>query len=45
VDPTLPANYVNFLFVNGACLVPAYGVRADVEARERLQNALPDHDV
>ncbi|MFW5816385.1 MAG: agmatine deiminase family protein [Wenzhouxiangella sp.] len=45
VDPTLPANYVNFLFVNGACLVPAYGVAADVEARELLQAALPDREV
>lgn len=45
VDPTLPANYVNFLFINGACLVPSYGVAADVEARERLQAALPDRAV
>jgi agmatine/peptidylarginine deiminase len=45
VDPTLPANYVNFLFVNGACLVPAYGVPADAEARELLQAALPDREV
>ena len=40
VDPTLPANYANFLFVNGACLVPAYGVAADLEARDILAEAL-----
>ncbi len=45
VDPTLPANYVNFLFVNGACLVPAYGIDADVEARDILQRALVERDI
>lgn len=45
VDPTLPANYANFLFVNNACLVPAYGVDADAQARAVLQDALPDHTV
>lgn len=44
-DPSLPANYVNFLFVNGACLVPAYGVPADTLARERLTPALPEHAI
>ena len=45
VDPALPANYVNFVFVNGACLVPAYGGRADEQACARLRNALPNHAV
>ena len=45
VDPTLPANYVNFLFVNGACLVPAYGVPADADALKVLADALPEHEV
>lgn len=40
VDTTLPANYANFLFINGACLVPAYGVPADSEARDILARAL-----
>ncbi|MGY6587209.1 MAG: agmatine deiminase family protein [Wenzhouxiangella sp.] len=44
-DPELPANYANFLFVNGACLVPAYGVAADSDARALLARALPGHDV
>ena len=44
-DPSLPANYANFLFVNGACLVPAYGVAADSEARTMLGLALPEREV
>ena len=45
VDPDLPANYANFLFINGACLVPAYGVPADGQAREILAAALPKHRI
>ncbi len=44
-NPDLPCNYVNFLFVNGACLVPAYGVDNDEQARVLLDQALPDHQV
>ena len=32
----LPAGYANFLVINGAVLVPAYGDPADAVARERL---------
>ncbi|TVQ33656.1 MAG: agmatine deiminase family protein, partial [Wenzhouxiangella sp.] len=45
VDPALPANYVNFLFVNGACLVPVYGVAADQQACAILEQALPEHRI
>jgi agmatine/peptidylarginine deiminase len=45
IDQTLPANYVNFLFVNDACLVPAYGADSDDEARAILDEALPDHAI
>lgn len=45
VNPSLPANYVNFLFVNDACLVPAYGSKNDEEARAILAEALPDREV
>lgn len=41
----LPATYANFLFVNGALLVPTYGVPQDKEALEILQKALPDREV
>jgi agmatine deiminase len=38
----LPATYVNFLFVNGALLVPTFGDRTrDRQALARLQRALP----
>ena len=45
IDQTLPANYVNFLFVNGACLVPAYASPTDAEAVAALQELLPDRVV
>ena len=38
----LPATYANFLFVNGALLVPTYGVPSDEVALERLRKALPE---
>lgn len=42
----LPATYVNFLFVNGALLVPTYRDRKnDRKAIEILQNHLPRHEV
>lgn len=45
IDKTLPANYVNFLFVNGACLVPAYGSPTDDEAADLLRELMPDRTV
>ncbi len=41
----LPAGYANFLFVNGALLVPAYDDPADRIARERLSACLPEREV
>ncbi|MEY3052843.1 MAG: hypothetical protein RLY31_2628 [Bacteroidota bacterium] len=41
----LPATYANFLIINGAVLVPAYGTPLDEVARERLQQVFPDRDV
>lgn len=38
----LPATYANFLFVNGALLVPTYGVPSDEVALERLRKAVPE---
>ncbi len=37
----LPATYANFLFVNGAILLPVYGVPEDEEALRTLQAATP----
>lgn len=41
----LPASYANFLFVNGGCLVPAYGSRHDEAACDILAELLPDRAI
>lgn len=41
----LPANYANFLIVNGAVLVPAYGDPADARACTALAGAFPQRDI
>ncbi len=41
----LPATYANFLFVNGAVLVPTYGVKQDAEALEIFQNTFKERDI
>lgn len=44
-EERLPATYVNFLFVNGALLVPTYGDSNDSLALQILQDALPHLEV
>lgn len=44
-DERLPATYANFLFVNGAVMVPTYGVSQDEEALEIFKNSFKDRDV
>lgn len=41
----LPASYANFLFVNGALLVPIYDDPSDTQALALLKEALPDRAV
>ena len=41
----LPATYANFLIINGAVLVPTYGVPQDAEALEILRGCFPDREV
>jgi agmatine/peptidylarginine deiminase len=41
----LPAGYANFLIVNGAVLVPAYGDPGDAVALERLRTCFPKREV
>lgn len=41
----LPATYANFLILNGAVLVPAYGVPEDETARDTIAALFPDRDV
>jgi agmatine/peptidylarginine deiminase len=41
----LPATYVNFTIINGAVLVPVYGVSQDEKALEILQSCFPERKV
>lgn len=41
----LPASYANFLFINGAVLLPIYKVPQDLQAISIMKTALPDHEV
>lgn len=41
----LAASYANFLIVNGAVLMPAYGDPADVKAAAVLAEAFPDREI
>ncbi|HEY0505303.1 MAG TPA: agmatine deiminase family protein [Lysobacter sp.] len=41
----LAASYANFLIVNGAVLMPAYGDEADAKAQAVLAEAFPDREI
>jgi len=41
----LPATYANFLAINGAVLVPTYGVLQDAEALAILGRVFPEHAI
>ncbi|MDY6815003.1 MAG: agmatine deiminase family protein [Pseudomonadota bacterium] len=41
----LPATYANFLIINGAVLLPVYGVAQDDEAIEVMQGIFPDREI
>ena len=41
----LPASYANFLIINGAVLMPAYGDPADTRAQTVLAEAFPDREI
>jgi agmatine/peptidylarginine deiminase len=41
----LPANYANFLIINGAVMVPAYDDPMDEIAAERLKSCFPHHKI
>ena len=41
----LAASYANFLIINGAVLMPAYGDVADAEAARVLEKAFPDREI
>lgn len=41
----LGATYANFIFINGALIVPTYGDKNDEIIIKRLQKALPDREI
>ncbi len=41
----LPATYANFTIINGAVLVPVYGVKQDNKALEILQDCFPNRKI
>ncbi len=41
----LPATYANFLIINGAVLVPTYGVPQDEKALATVRTAFPERDI
>lgn len=41
----LPATYANFLFINGAILLPIYGVKEDQQAIKIFQEHFPKRDI
>ncbi|WP_394754453.1 agmatine/peptidylarginine deiminase [Crenothrix sp.] len=44
-DQRLPANYANFLIINGAVMVPAYDDPMDAIAQQRLAGCFPDREI
>jgi len=44
-DRRLAASYANFLIINGAVLMPAYGDEADARAQAVLAEAFPDREI
>jgi len=44
-DERLPATYANFLFVNGAILVPTYNIKTDKTALAIFAQTFPDRDI
>jgi len=44
-DERLPATYANFLFVNGAILVPTYNLKEDEEALQIFKQTFQDRDI
>lgn len=41
----MPATYANFLIINGAVLLPVYGVAQDNEAIKVIQGIFPDREI
>ena len=44
-DERLPATYANFLFINGAILVPIYGIPEDEQALSVFRSEFSDYEI
>lgn len=44
-DERLPASYANFLIINGAVLLPVYGLSTDEAAIKQLKKAFPERTI
>jgi agmatine/peptidylarginine deiminase len=44
-DERLPATYANFLFVNGAILVPTYNVKQDEDALNIFRDTFKEREI
>lgn len=44
-DKRLPATYANFLFLNGAVLVPTYDAKSDTKVLEIFRDTFKDRDI
>ena len=44
-DARIPATYANFLFVNGAILVPTYGVKQDETALQIFRDSFKEREI
>ena len=44
-DERLPATYANFLFINGAVLVPTYGVKQDEDALQIFRDTFKNREI
>jgi len=44
-EERLPATYANFLLLNGAVLVPTYGVKEDAEALAIFRETFPEREI
>lgn len=45
LEQRLPATYANFLFINGAVILPTYNVPQDEQAIKVMETALPGYEI
>jgi agmatine deiminase len=45
LPPTLPASYMNFIFVNGGLLMPTYNCKSDAAATRYFRKIFPEREI